>query len=290
MGESRFYHVCTNGLRKSPMFADQADFVSGMNDIPSCAISSGVNVYCFCLMDNHVHFILKGSGESVLAFIRQYKRLRSRALRRQNNGFESLRDGEVSMKLIDDPEYLLVAMAYVMRNPVAAGLQVMPGAYPWSSASLYFGEMTFMRNVMRCAGELTVRERRKLLRTRVDYPSSYQILSDGLVFPGSYVEYQKVEAMYGSPKRLLYYLSRNQDIEQELEYNVIPRARYRDSDLAASLSALTREKYGKREYHRLKIEEKIVIASLLRHRYKAPLSQVARISALDLDLLRSLKI
>lgn len=143
---------------------------------------------------------------------------------------------------------------------------------------------------MRCAGDLTVRERRRLLRTRVDYPSSYQILPDGLVFPGSYVEYQKVEAMYGSPKRLLYYLSRNQDIEQELEYNVIPRARYRDSDLAASLSALTREKFGKREYRRLKIEEKIVIASLLRRRYKAPLSQVARISALDLDLLRSLKI
>lgn len=62
------------------MSRDDQAFAEGMNDIPACALRTGIKVYAFCLMDNHVHFILKGAYDACVDFIRQYKRLRSRAV------------------------------------------------------------------------------------------------------------------------------------------------------------------------------------------------------------------
>lgn len=287
-GSDNFYHVCTNGLSKNLMFKGDEDFVSGMNDVPACGVSSGVQIYCFCLMDNHVHFVLRGSYSACLMFARQYKRLRSRSLGMLSG--ESRLDGaEISVIPVSDDEYLLNVIAYVMRNPVAAGVSVMPGEYPWSSSFLYFGNGSFRYRTGRRLSEIPVRERRALLRSRVSYPDDYILQDDGMVFPGSYVRYREVEKMFGSPKRLLYYLSRNMDYEMEIRTGIVAKARYRDVELTASLDALSQEIFGK-IYSRIGIEDRIRIARELRKRYGAPVSQVARVAGLDVGILRVMNI
>lgn len=55
------------------------------------------------------------------------------------------------------------------------------------------------------------------MRSRIKYPDDYLLQADGMIFPGNYVEYRRVERMYGSPRQFLYYLSRNKDCEVEID-------------------------------------------------------------------------
>ncbi len=109
-----------------------------MNNIPACALSAGVAVYSFCLMSNHVHFILEGDKEKCSMFIREYKRRQSRILNAKYRKSALLDDGEICVKELTNPDYIKSAIAYVVRNPMAAGMPVTPNGYPWSSAETYF--------------------------------------------------------------------------------------------------------------------------------------------------------
>ena len=118
--EKKNWHICTEGLEDDLIFKSAGDFVYGMNGVPVCALTSGVSILCFCLMDNHVHFIVNGTKADGERFIRQYLRRLSRLVR--------ISVEKASMKLIDDDEYLRHAVGYVLRNPVKA-YNVMPAAY-----------------------------------------------------------------------------------------------------------------------------------------------------------------
>ena len=82
---------------------------------------------------------------------------------------------------------------------------------------------------------MNVSERRLLLKSRVPFPDTYIIESDGMIFPGCYTEYEAVEKMFASPKRMLYYLSKNDDIAIELDPDIITKVHYQDSEIANSL-------------------------------------------------------
>lgn len=51
---------------------------------------------------------------------------------------QGMRGVEVQIALVDNQEYLENVIAYVLRNPLAAGILLLPYHYPWSSAALYF--------------------------------------------------------------------------------------------------------------------------------------------------------
>ena len=64
MGTStaHYYHCATKGFDHSILFADVREFIAGMNRIGICLAmlrtDHPVIIIAFCLMDNHVHFIL----------------------------------------------------------------------------------------------------------------------------------------------------------------------------------------------------------------------------------------
>jgi hypothetical protein len=75
MERKGFYHICTDGNALSWMFKDDQDFVAGINRIGICKIISGVLVWAYTLMDNHVHLLLNGTLPMCKSFIDKYKLL-----------------------------------------------------------------------------------------------------------------------------------------------------------------------------------------------------------------------
>ena len=69
-----YWHICTDGLAKNVIFKNRADYVFGMNSIPVCTLAHGVTTLAFCLMSNHVHFVVRGTEELSLRFIKAYRR------------------------------------------------------------------------------------------------------------------------------------------------------------------------------------------------------------------------
>lgn len=282
------FHACTNGLSRELMFCDTEDFIDGMNEIPACALSSGIKVYAFCLMNNHVHFIIRGLEDDCLKFMRLYKQVRSRKLHARYGRGYMLRGADISVIPLDSAEYQLNAIAYVLRNPVAAGISVTPGEYRWSSASLYFGDRSFVLPGSRRISGMTSREKFRLLKSRVAFPDDYIVDSEGMIFPGCYTEYGSVMRMFGSPKQFLFYQSRNQDLAAELETDIIARTRYKDEELLCSLEMMTGNRFPGRKFHELGIEARYQMAGALRRRYGCPLRQVARVTGLASDILKAL--
>ncbi len=286
--QEELYHACTNGLSQDLMFCDTKDFVQGMNDIPVCALSTGIKIYAFCLMNNHVHFVLKGQYDDCLKFMRLYKQMRSRRLRARHGTWYTLRGAEISVILLDSAEYQLNAIAYVLRNPVAAGMAVMPGEYKWSSASLYFGDKAFCLPGCRKMSELTVREKFRILKSRISFPDNYIVDSDGMIFPGSYTEYESVARMFGSPKQLLFYETKNQDLTSELETGIVAKTKYRDEELLCSLDWLCENKFRGKKYYDLRIEDRYHAAKELRRRYGCSVKQISRVTGLPADILKAM--
>ncbi len=282
------YHVCTKGLAKGLWFYDEQDFVSGMNAVPVCAVLTGVEVWCFCLMDNHVHFIVKGAADNCIRFIREYKRLRSRQMGLRYEGKRSIVGADISVSIIEDTDYLRKAIAYVLRNPMEAGVAVLPNDYKWSSAGIYYSGWRTVSGDYCRLGDLSVRKKRMLFNTRVHLPDSYLLDNEGVVFPGSYVNVRAVESVYASPRQMLFYLSSTNDMEIELKSGILKKARYGDSELRASLDNVCVDKFRGRDYSSLRIEDRYMVARELRKRYGAGPKQIARVTGLDYETLKSM--
>lgn len=270
--EKKNWHICTEGLEDDLIFKSAGDFVYGMNGVPVCALTSGVSILCFCLMDNHVHFIVNGTEADGERFIRQYLRRLSRLVR--------IPVEKASMKLIDDDEYLRQAVGYVLRNPVKA-YNVMPAAYPWGSGALYFDDCVIAarHSDYDTVSAIGVVKMRKLLCSRVRLPDDYKVSPDGMVCPECYVDISAVEELYSNrPARMMYYLSVNKDMEMELSGDMLHKAKYRDADLLGTVSDICRESFSKNGPADLRLEDRYRLADILRRRYGLGIKQLARLT------------
>ncbi len=285
---SEFYHVCTNGLARNLWFYDEGDYLSGMNSVPVCAMTCGITVLCFTLMSNHVHFVVKGNEADCTKFIWEYKRLRSRQLTIRYGGRRTIADARAYVGRIPTMEKLKNVIAYVMRNPIGAGLRLMPSEYRWGSSGLYFADTELWNLRYDRLGDIPVRRKRKVFKTRTELPEDFLVDGGKMIFPGSYIDYRTVESIFRTPRQLLYHLSSANDMEAELETGVLAKVGHGDTELAASSEQVSSEMFSGRSPRQLTIEELYTLARSLKKRYGASPKQLARVLSLDYNALKSM--
>lgn len=263
------------------IFKTRSDYVAGMNAIPVYILNYDVAVLAFCLMSNHVHFVVRGQENSCVKFIRHY---RKRLAVIAGTAREDVRMAGICMKRITDADYLMRVIGYVLRNPVNAGQKVMPSHYEWCSASLYFRGHHQALPVGQTVNSLNYRERRRLLGSHaVDVPEYYTLSPEGMIYPECYVDIEAVERLFQNPGRLLYRLSRNDDAELELDMTsaILRQVHYRDEELAGSVLGICREEFRCASVRDLTIEQRYILAGILRKRYGTGFKQMARLTGTD---------
>lgn len=273
-----YWHICTRGLEKEVIFKSGEDFVYGMNGVAVFSLIYGLKILAFCLMDNHVHFVVKGSRDVCLRFIRYYKRRLS--------VLADMTVADECLKEIGDEEYLRRAIAYVLRNPMSAGLNVLPVTYRWGSGALYFNSM-YSSLEMSPVSDVSKRMLRKILASRVELPETYRLTREMYVDPACYVCYKEVEALFRYPARMMFYLSRNEDMEMELESGLLDRHRYGDKELHGAVERMCREMFRSDSPDSLCVEDRYRLAAGLRKKYGLSISQLARLTMTDRKILAS---
>lgn len=274
-----FYHVYTEGLEKGGLFYCVHDFVYGMNLIPKCLNLSGAKVLAFCLMDNHVHFVMEGSRDSCIGFIMRYKKALCSHISRTRKEKVSMNAG---IKLVEDKNYLLGVIAYVLRNPVSAGYGSIPQDYKWSSAGLYFRDHhACLSHALSSISNLTVREQRKLLSCRSLFPNDWNISKEGTIDPVHYTEVATVENLFSSVKRFMYFISLNKDLEMNISMNESDMIRLSDSELRAHAIDECVKEFRSKDLRSLEVGERLFIARFLRRRFGASFKQIGRVVFLD---------
>ena len=273
-----YYHCATKGFKHSILFASVREFIAGMNRIAFCqarfSLESPVIVIAFCLMDNHVHFILYGKREDVLKWMALYHRLTMTWQKKHRDGSPITETWEYDAWQIMGNEDLKEKIAYVFRNPMAAGQAVVPTNYRWSSAGLVFAAgPTASGKAIR---EMSSYEFRNVFQTRIELPNDWILMPDGMIWPGCYTQYQQVEQLFGQPSNFLFSL--NQRIEakvnQEMDTHSLSLPDYDITRMALKAAS---DQYGSSEIETLDKSQRIVLCSALVRRPGVNLKQLARV-------------
>lgn len=285
------WHFSTDGTARDVLFRDRDDFVAGMNRIYTLARKYGIIILAFCLMDNHLHFILYGDFDACNRFMHEYVRQTSALIARKYGLSAELRRLPIHHQAITDDGYLKTAICYVIKNPVVAGLPYLVQDYPWSSGPLYFrGGLTWATPDQGRKHTLTgmsVKQRENLLHTREPLPDALEILDD-LILPSNYVAVNLVEQLFRTHRSFSYFLFRTREEDVESRGGAISRLSLPDAELRQHKRALMQELFGNPSSRELDTTRRLRLARELRRRYNCSVKQVARMVGLRADELGSL--
>jgi putative transposase len=127
------YHVTQRGNRREQTFFGDDDYALYRDLLAEAARRAGAEIWCYCLMPNHVHVIIVPADEDGLrrTFADAHRRYTGfiNARHRWTGHLWQGRFGAVAM----DEAHLACAMRYVSLNPVRARLVARAEEWPWSS-------------------------------------------------------------------------------------------------------------------------------------------------------------
>jgi len=279
MNKLEFYLVSTDHFSDRLWFRDDADFKAGMNYVAVVAAASGVRVLAFILMSNHVHFVLAGSREDVVAFIHEFKRRYSMYYQRKYGMQEFLRDNGVDIRPVGlEEESLERAIAYVQMNSVAANICVHATQYPWGTGPVFFRAGN---PEGRPLGELSRRAQARILYSNTRLPGTFQLAPGGYIDPVSYVNVELVERLYRTPGRFEFFLRNSSKARLRLQEKAMPS--FRDQSILAVVPDLCRTLFRKDAVADLSREQRGEMLRQLRFRFSADVAQLARILGLPYE-------
>ena len=128
------HHVTQRGVRRMEVFHGEDDYRIYLDLISTSCRKAGTEVWAYCLMSNHVHFVMVPKNEDGL-------RASLGEAHRQFTRHVNFREGcrghlwqERFHSFAMDEQYLLAAVRYVELNPVHAHIVSRAEDYAWSSA------------------------------------------------------------------------------------------------------------------------------------------------------------
>lgn len=127
------HHVTQRGNRRLPTFLRPEDYRAYLGLAAEAFAEARVQVWCWCLMPNHVHLIATPEDEAGLAKVVGLTHLRYTRLINRREGWSGyLWQGRFASFPMDEA-YLRQCVRYVGMNPVRAGLVSRAVDWPWSS-------------------------------------------------------------------------------------------------------------------------------------------------------------
>ena len=133
---SGYYHVVIKGDGRQAIFEDDADRRKFLRLAERYFVEAGISVIAWCLMENHVHFILMDGSNELSAAMHRLETAYARHYNDRAGRVGHLFRERFMSSPIESDAYLLEAVRYVLNNPEKAGV-CRAEEYPWSSYRAY---------------------------------------------------------------------------------------------------------------------------------------------------------
>lgn len=135
------HHLTQRGNYQQIVFRDKDDRERYLLWVKEYSDKCDLKVWTYCMMDNHVHFIVvPQSSDSMARTFNQAHMRYSQYFNRKMGQRGHLWQGRFYSCPLDEA-HLYAAVQYVERNPVRAGLVERGEDYPWSSALSHVGRI-----------------------------------------------------------------------------------------------------------------------------------------------------
>ncbi|WP_280617153.1 transposase [Heyndrickxia oleronia] len=119
---SGIYHIMLRGVNKQEIFHDDEDCITFLDMINRYKEKAELTVYAWCLMNNHVHLLLKEGNEDISITM---KRIGVSFVSYYNRKYETtghLFQDRFRSENVESMRYLLTVIRYIHQNPVKAGM------------------------------------------------------------------------------------------------------------------------------------------------------------------------
>ena len=138
---SGVYHIMLRGVNRQTIFEDEEDKTKFLETLKRYKDISKYHLYSYCLMDNHVHLLVRESEETISEAI---KRISSSYVYWYNLKYERcghLFQARFRSENVETRTYFLTVLRYIHQNPMKAGLVKDVFEYKWTSLHEYVGKV-----------------------------------------------------------------------------------------------------------------------------------------------------
>lgn len=137
ISQTGIYHVMVRGNERKNLFLNEDDKQRFVETLFIVKTETGFFIFAYCLMDNHIHLLIKESSEGLATIMKRINTSYAYYFNKKYHRVGHLFQDRFKSEPIEDERYLLAVIRYIHNNPVKAGLVTTPGQYQWSSYNHY---------------------------------------------------------------------------------------------------------------------------------------------------------
>lgn len=147
LSSTGIYHIILRSVNQHIIFEEDSDYQKFLFILSDCKKKYETDIYAYCLMDNHIHLLIRLPGDKLSSF---FQSLGTRFVRWYNSKYS--RSGHLFQErfyssAIESERAFLSALIYIHNNPVKANMCSYASEYRWSSTSAFYGAKNPLINV-----------------------------------------------------------------------------------------------------------------------------------------------
>jgi len=146
------YHVMLRGIDRKDIFLDDEDRRKFLESIIKAKKKGKFKIYGYCLMDNHIHMLIKEDeeiGKIIKRITVGYVGWHNKRHERTGHLFQNRYLSEP----VETEDYFITVLRYIHQNPIKAGIVSRLSDYKWSSYGKY--RLVYQRQKSFISGDLT---------------------------------------------------------------------------------------------------------------------------------------
>jgi REP element-mobilizing transposase RayT len=128
------YHITARGNNGRDIVVDDQDREAFVVLLARTAVRFGIHVHAWCLMSNHYHLVVETPSGEVSPAIQYLNGAHARRFNRRHCRDGHLFRARFRATVLEDDRHLEAACAYVLLNPVRAGLAATAEDWRWAGA------------------------------------------------------------------------------------------------------------------------------------------------------------
>ena len=286
-------HIYSDGRNVPVLFETDLDKVEGKNLIAVTALETDVMILMEVVMTTHFHAVTAGKDTNRERFKNEMER--KLMIRASRLGLKIVGDSKIHVRKDDirTETELKDKIMYDYRNPIAAGLEMMPWHYSGGPGDIFFSDHKSKMAKGRLINELPVLTRRKVFHTKTELPAEWRYADNYEIIPDCYVDWQRLERLFKSPRAVLAFLhqSKEKEMADDAECSREFIRKLGEKELRHIARDYCHILFRKEYVNRLTDQEKIVIAQKMwTERDTYSISALSRATQMDKHILESILI
>jgi REP element-mobilizing transposase RayT len=163
------YHVLTRGINRQDIFIDDEDKSSYLDRLSRYKEECAFQVYAYCLMNNHVHLLIKENDIPISKIIKKLNVSYVNWYNWKYNRVGHLFQDRFKSEPVEDDRYLMTLLRYIHQNPTKVGQNIAE----WTSYNDYITgrgitDSNFILKILSDSREAALVQFKKHVSERID--------------------------------------------------------------------------------------------------------------------------